>query len=341
MPGETVATLARKIGEVSTSGPGPGAGLDPVDDGRRVGGGCASAGPGPVHHRRLLATAAVVSATARRTWTAHLLRSLSRSARVRRRWSSSSAILVASAVIASPSPPAPARSAASTCPAPSGRPVSSGCAVPLPSCSFTGASLAGRELGIDHVIVPAAAAVSAAAWSRARLPRWRGTRRSGSDRAAAARRSGWAVQRRVFLERLPGVGGQVSRRAFWCTGTESPLRPAGARPGRPRCRAICGRPVSSRSRRSSSAARRRRSSAPPRTLVRLEVSLMVIRCSVPVSLPGRDVQIPFASMSKVTSICGTPRTGRISPAGTARQVSGRSRSLQDRRPPRGWLSRPC
>src|SRR6266480_1413872 len=46
------------------------------------------------------------------------------------------AVQVRRAVIASPSPPAPARSAASTCPAPSGRPVSSGCAVPLPSCSF-------------------------------------------------------------------------------------------------------------------------------------------------------------------------------------------------------------
>src|SRR5690348_12025299 len=158
-----------------------------------------------------LATAALVSASARRTWTAHLLRSLSRSARARRRWSSSSAILVASAVIASPSPAAPSRSAASTCPAPSGRPVPSGCAVPLPSCSFTGASLAGRELGIDHVVVPA---VSAAARGRAGLPPWRGrTRREQLlvDLPQLGGQAPDAVQRRVFLERLPGVGGQVLR----------------------------------------------------------------------------------------------------------------------------------
>src|SRR5712671_3915095 len=160
-----------------------------------------------------LATAALVSASVRRTWTAHLLRSLSRSARARRRWSSSSAILVASAVIASPSPPAPARSAASTCPAPSGRPVSSGCAVPLPSCSFTGASLAGRELGIDHV-VPAAAAVSAASRGRAGLPPWRGrTRREQFlvDLPQLGVQAPDPLHRRLFLERLPGVGGQVLR----------------------------------------------------------------------------------------------------------------------------------
>src|SRR5690348_10228543 len=155
-----------------------------------------------------LATAALVSASARRTWTAHLLRSLSRSARARRRWSSSSAILAVSAVIASLSLPASARSAASTCLAPSGW------AVPFPSCWLTGASLAGRELGIDHVVVPAAAAVSAAARGRAGLPPWRGrTRREQLlvDLPQLGGQAPDAVQRRVFLERLPGVGGQVLR----------------------------------------------------------------------------------------------------------------------------------
>src|SRR6201994_2773086 len=124
------------------------------------------------------ATAALVSASTRVIWVAHLFRTLSRSASARRRRSSSSAI----------------RSSGSAGPP--------GCAGPAVSSGETGVSLIGSELGIDHVVV-----------ARERLLTGRfGRRRRAEDLVDGlklGRDRPYPLNRGLFPERRAGVGDQT------------------------------------------------------------------------------------------------------------------------------------
>src|SRR5579875_3710450 len=153
-----------------------------------------------------LVTAALVSASARVSWAAHLFRTLSRSARARRRRSSSSAIRVPSSAIRSsgsaPWPPAPA---APSGPARPAGPVSadpSGRAGPAVSSGGTEVSLIGGELGVDHVVV---------ARERLLAGRFRRRRRAEDlvDGLELGRDRPYPIDRRLFPERLAGVGDQA------------------------------------------------------------------------------------------------------------------------------------
>src|ERR1700753_130286 len=124
------------------------------------------------------ATAALVSASTRVIWAAHLFRRLSRSASARRRRSSSSAI----------------RSSRSAGPP--------GCAGPAVSSDGTEVSLIGGELGVDHVVVARERLFAG------RFRRWRRAEdlvdglELGGDRP-------YPLDRGLFPERLAGVGDQA------------------------------------------------------------------------------------------------------------------------------------
>src|ERR1700761_7040723 len=124
-----------------------------------------------------LATAALVTASIRVSWAAHLSRALSRSASARRRPSSSALRASGSA-------------------GPSGR------AGPAVSSGGTEVSLIGGELGIDHVIV-----------ARERLLARRFCRRRRAedlvDGLELGRDRPYSLDRGLFAERLAGVGDQA------------------------------------------------------------------------------------------------------------------------------------
>src|ERR1700760_1746062 len=124
-----------------------------------------------------LATAALVSASTRVIWAAHLFRALSRSASARRRSASSAD-----------------RSSGSA-----GR---SGRAGPAVSSGGTEVSLIGGELGVDHVVV-----------ARERLlAGWFGRRRRAEDLVDGlelGRDRPYPLDRSLFAERLAGVGEQA------------------------------------------------------------------------------------------------------------------------------------
>src|SRR6201996_7881963 len=125
-----------------------------------------------------LATAALVSASTRVIWAAHRFRTLSRSARARRRRSSSSAI----------------RSSGSADP--------SGRAGPAVSSGGTEVSLIGGELGVDHVVV---------ARERLLAGRFRRRRRAQGlvDGLELSCDRPHPLDRGLFPERLAGVGDQA------------------------------------------------------------------------------------------------------------------------------------
>src|ERR1700759_642257 len=124
------------------------------------------------------ATAALVSASTRVIWAAHLFRRLSRSARGRRRRPSGSAIR------------------------PSGSAGPPGCAGPAVSSDGTEVSLIGGELGVDHVVVARGGLFAG------RFRRWRRAEdlvdglELGGDRP-------YPLDRGLFPERLAGVGDQA------------------------------------------------------------------------------------------------------------------------------------
>src|SRR6266566_539361 len=156
-----------------------------------------------------LATAALVSASARLTWTAHLLRTLSRSARARRRRSSSSATRASSSATRASSSATRAAGSAIAVPSPASCAAAgpgSGLAPLLPAVWFTGCSLTGRELGVDHVI-PAITGRELRLDLRGGTGRWRA--KDHVDLLQLAGEDPQPVQRRIFLERLAGVGHQV------------------------------------------------------------------------------------------------------------------------------------
>src|ERR1700761_5173333 len=131
-----------------------------------------------------LATAALVSASTRVIWAAHLFRALSRSASARRRSSTQGARSSTSA----------ARSSGSA--SPSGR------AGPAVSSGGTAVSLIGGELGVDHVVV-----------ARECLPagRFRRRRRAEDlvDGLQLGRYRPYPLDRGLFPERLAGVGDEA------------------------------------------------------------------------------------------------------------------------------------
>src|SRR5258708_5509578 len=172
------------------------------------------------------ATAAWVSATARLTWAAHRLRRLSRSASARSRRSSAPASRerrpASWASAASPAGPArawpaDARAGASS---PAGRapgapasPADSGCPLPggrPPRARPAPVSLMGSEFRVYHVVAVAAGPGRPLVLRR-RLRRTGRGQQALVDLLQFVRQAPETAGRRVFFERLPGIGRQVFR----------------------------------------------------------------------------------------------------------------------------------